>query len=651
MVGRVDSSVPADVKQKLTALLKRYSSVISKNEWDLGWTKLISHKIDTGNSRPVKQPMRRYPPVHQKAINKSVRDMLRQDVIAPCQSEWTSNPVIVRKKDGTFRCCIDYRQLNDVTRKDAYPLPRTDACLDALAGSVWYSTFDQRQGYHQLEVDYEDSFKTAFICKLGQFRFKRLPFGLTNAVASYQRLIDLVLSGLNMEICLAFLDDVILFSTTLEQHLERLEVLLQRLLAAGLKLKPTKCYLLQRKVTFLGHVVSEDGIATDPEKTRLIRDWPVPRNLKELRSYLGLTSYYRKFVKDYSKIAVPLTDLLKKDHRYVWTEDCQQAFDQLKAAFMSPPVLALPRNEGLMILQTDAADRSIGAILSQVQDGHERMVAYAGRTLNRAEQNYCTYRKELLAVVYFTKLFRQYLLGRNFKIRTDCSAITWLRKTKEPTGQNSRWMTWLEEYDYEVERKPASARRHVDAILRHPCLNKPTCTACHPERGKGQNGENDTVAANHTAATETGVLSQLELEVQVENGQGHSVSAAMMAENAAMDSTTEFTNFKWTTEELITAQTNDQELRVVMDLKAQYIYKPPWKAIELQSAATKSLWNEWERLFVKDGLLRRSWKMFDGATDRSQLILPRTLRSEFIRMVHSGMNGGHIGRSKTEHQV
>ena len=234
---------------------------------------------------------------------------------------------------------------------------------------------------------------------------------------------------------------------------------------------------MKTRVTFLGHIVSGEGLATDPEKIQLVKDWPTPTTLRHVRGFLGLTGYYRKFIKDYAKIATPLTSLMKKNQRFVWTENCQVAFDTLKQALLTPPVLALPNDVDTFILDTDAAEDSIGCVLSQLQDGQEKVIAYAGRTLNRNELNYCVTRKELLAIVYFTKHFRQYLLGRQFIIRTD--ALSWLQKTPEPIGQNARWLELLGEYDFVIKHRAGKSHGNADSISRHPCLNKPSCTACH----------------------------------------------------------------------------------------------------------------------------------------------------------------------------
>jgi len=265
MLSLVDESVPESTRKSLHDLLLRYSSVFAKNELDLGWTDVVTHGIDKGENRPFRQQLRRYPPAHLEAIGKHLHDMQRQGVV-----ELAQLARLAKKKDGSLRCYIDYRQLNEVTRKDAYPLTRTDACLDAMSNTHWYSTFDMRNSYHQVAMDPDDADKTAFITRRGMFRFRTMPFGLCNVGTTLQRLMDLLLSGLNLEICLVYLDDIIVYSTTLDQHLDRLAQILDRLLRANLKLKPSKCSLLQTRVAYLGHVVSGSGIATDPEKIRLI---------------------------------------------------------------------------------------------------------------------------------------------------------------------------------------------------------------------------------------------------------------------------------------------------------------------------------------------------------------------------------------------
>src|SRR5688572_30227604 len=427
--------VPAEIRERLGALLVKYNDVFSASDRDLGRTSVSTHRIETGDARPVRQPLRRQPLPHRATVDAQLDSMLADEIIEPAVSEWAANVVLARKTDGSLRFCIDYRQLNDRTKKDSYPLPRIDECLDALAGGSWFSTLDLRSGYHQVAMDAKDADKTAFVTRRGIFRWKVMPFGLCNAPATFQRLMDIVLSGLNFEICLVYLDDVIIFGKTPEQHLDRLEQVFQRLRGANLKLKPSKCQLLRRNVCFLGHIVTPDGVAMDPSKITDVVEWPVPQRLRDVRAFLGLCSYYRRFVKDFSTVAAPLFALTKKGRAFTWDEACQDTFDCLKAALTSAPILALPKDDEMYVLDCDACDVGIGAVLSQRIDGEERVIAYGSRLLSAAEGNYCVTRKELLAIVYFTKQYRQYLLGRPFVLRTDHAALQWLQRTPEPIGQ------------------------------------------------------------------------------------------------------------------------------------------------------------------------------------------------------------------------
>jgi len=268
--------------------------------------------------------------------------------------------------------------------------------------------------------------------------------------------------------CLVYLDDIIVYSSTVEEHLLRLRKLFDRLRIAKLKLKPSKCNLLRAEVNFLGHVVSGEGVSTDPGKIEVVRDWPTPSDVKKVRSFFGLASYYRRFVPTFAEIAAPLHTLTAKNKQFDWTSDCDRAFLRLKYALIFFPILAMPNVADPFLLDTDACDVSIGAVLSQVQNGIERVIAYASRSLSKPERNYCVTRKELLAIVCFTKTFQQYLLGRQFVIRTDHSALQWLRTTPEPIGQQARWCEILEEFDFQIVHRLGRLHRNADAMSRRP---------------------------------------------------------------------------------------------------------------------------------------------------------------------------------------
>ena len=468
LIGHVDDVVPESMVCGLRDLLTQYQDVFSKSEYDLGSTSVVTHRIETESARPVRQLLRRYPPAHLEAISKHVDNFLQQGVIEPATNPGASNIVLVRKKDNSYRCCIDYRGLNNVTVKDRYPLPRVDSCLEAMTGASWFSSIDLRASYHQVSIWPPDRDKTSFICQRGLYRYRMMPFGLCNAGATFQRLMDIVLAVLHMDVCLVYLDDIVVFSKTPAEHLERLNAVFQRLRSAGLKIKPEKCAFFRKSIVFLNHVLSADGISTDPEKIRAVVTWPTPTSVSEVRSFVGL-AYYRKYVKDFAKIAAPLHELTKKNARFTWGDRDQEAFESLKLALTTPPILAMPTDDGEFCLDTDACEKSIGAVLSQRQDGVERVIAYASKGLDVREASYCITRKELLAIVYFLKQFKQYLLGRKFIIRTDHAALTWLRRTPDPIGQNARWLEQMEEYDFQIVHRPGTQHGNADALSRRPC--------------------------------------------------------------------------------------------------------------------------------------------------------------------------------------
>jgi len=284
------------------------------------------------------------------------------------------------------------------------------------------------------------------------------------------------MSGMHMEICLVYLDEIVVYAKTPEQHLARLELVLDRLHEAGLKLKPEKCKFFQkRSVSFLGDVISDQGIGTNPDKVKAVVEWPVPTSAAEVRSFLGLASYYRRF-KDFARVASPL-HALTKNCRFQWSEEAQRSFDEVTIALTTPPILAMPNDEREFTLDTDASDHTIGAVLSQRQQGAECVIAYASRSLDRRERNYCVTRKELFAVVYFLRYFKQYLLGRSFKVRTDHAALSWLRRTPDPIGQQARWLEQMEEFNFVVEHRPGVRHGNADALSRRPC-SKTDCK-CH----------------------------------------------------------------------------------------------------------------------------------------------------------------------------
>ena len=468
------------VTERATAehLVHDFADVFSRSEFDLGHTNLLPHRIDTGDARPFKEQLRRHPIAHLDFIDSQVEQMLRAGVIEPSSSPWSSNVVLAKKSDGSLRFCVDYRRLNDLTYKDSFPLPRIDTCLDALGGSMYFSTMDLRSGFWQVSIDPRDADKTAFVTRKGQFRFRVLSFGLANSPSIFQRLMTMVLAGLHWDICLVYIDDIVVMGRNFQEHVRNVAQVFQRLRLAGLKLKPSKCQLFQERVRFLGHVISSQGVEPDPEKISCIADWPEPRSLTEVRSFLGLASYYRNFVENFGEVARPLYELTRKNAPFIWDDRRRQAFDTLKVRLCSAPVLAAPTPDGDFVLDVDACSYGAGAILHQRQTGVLRVIAYASCQFNKAERSYCTTRQELAAVVFGLRRFRQYLLGRRVLVRSDHAALTYLRQTKEPVGQQARWLDFVEQFDLVVQHRSGSANRAADALSRRPCETSGPCGQC-----------------------------------------------------------------------------------------------------------------------------------------------------------------------------
>jgi RNase H-like domain found in reverse transcriptase/Reverse transcriptase (RNA-dependent DNA polymerase) len=452
-----------DQSLRLVQLLIEFQDVFAADEFDLGNFTAIEHQIDTGNARPVKQRIRRTPVCFAGEEEAHLQKMLKAGVIQESTSDWVSAPVLIRKRDGSVRWCIDYRALNEVTVKDLFPLPLVDDCLDTLAGSVWFSKLDANSAYWQIRIKEEDRKKTAFITKYGLFEHVRMGFGLTGAPATYARTMNLVLRGLTWKTVLAFLDDILIMGTSFDDHLVNLREALLRFREYGLKLKPKKCTFFQREVEFLGRKVSGNSISMSDIDIKVVQDWPVPTCAKEVERFMGLVNYHRGFIKDFSEIAVPLYAITGKQP-FVWGEEQTKAFETLKKALSNPPVLALPNQKDMFILDTDASDLAIGAELLQVQDGEEKVIAYGSYSLTKEQRRYCVTRKELLAVVRFTRQYRHYLLGRPFIVRTDHSSLRWLMRFHEPQGQLARWLEELSQFNMVLKHRAGRKHGIADAL-------------------------------------------------------------------------------------------------------------------------------------------------------------------------------------------
>lgn len=610
-------------KSVLKQLLTKYQNTFSKSPEDIGRTNKVKHRIDTGNAAPIRIPPRRLPIGKREIEKQEISKMLERGIIEPSNSPWCAPLVLVTKPDLSTRICVDLRGLNSVTKKDSYALPRVDDCLEALSNSKWYNQMDLHSGFWQIELHEPDREKTAFSTSQGLYQFVVMPFGATNSPSTFERLMEDVLRGLQWTECLLYMDDIIVPGSSFDECITRLEHVLERLLNANLKLKPSKCVFFQKRVKFLGHIVSEDGISTDPEKIKAVKEWPIPRNVKHVRSFLGLASYYRRFVKSFADIARPLHKLCEKGVRFCWSNDCDNAFTTLKEALTTSPILAYPTPGKPFILDTDASQLAVGAVLSQeLDDSKEHVVAYMSKALSKPEQSYCVTRKELLAVVSALKHFHSYLYGQRVLLRTDNAAVSWMQNLKNPTGQTARWLQELGTYNLTIIHRPGQKHKNADALSRIPCKS------CQNQQSHSETEEEEN-SCEQDVAQVRGV-----------------VTRSMVKSNN--DTTTREHDIildGWDHETMRKLQLQDPDIADLI-IKLDKNQHPQWPEISTQSGIVKTLWRQWDRLKMINGVLHREWKE-NETKQYYQLVVPDSKRNEIISLYHDIPTAAHLGIDKT----
>lgn len=436
-------------------------------------THIIEHRIITTDEAPVFVKQYRFPFMLKDEITRLTDKMLRQGIIRPSFSHFNSPLWCVKKKDDNkghkqWRIVLDYRQLNAKSLGDAFPIPNIVEIIDQLGGCFYFSVFDLASGFYQIKMSEQDAHKTAFSTPSGHFEFTRMPMGLKTSPATFQRMINLALSDMINKSLFIYLDDVILFAKTVEEHRQKYLAMIERLRRANLQLQPDKCVFLKTEVKFLGHIISANGVQPDEAKVSAVSKFPTPTTPTNVRQFIGLAGFYRRFIDNFSKIAKPLTKLLEKDVPFVWTDDQQTSFNILKQKLCEKPLLIFPNFSKPFILTTDASKFAIAGILSQGPIGKDQPVSYVSRILTSNEVNYSTYEKEALAIVYCVKHFRVYLYGNKFTIITDHRPLCWIRSAKDPTSRLTRWRLALEEYDFEIMYKAGKLNVNADALSRNP---------------------------------------------------------------------------------------------------------------------------------------------------------------------------------------
>lgn len=451
---------------------RELNEVIKKMEQDigsgLGRTQLLKHSIDTGDNKPIRQKQYNFSPVIREQIEKELDEMLEKDVVEPSYSAWCSPVLIVKKPNGENRLCLDSRQLNKITKRDSYPLPRVSAIIDNLKNARFLSTLDLKSAFWQMPLDDSSKEKTAFAVNgRGLFQFKVMPFGLVNASQSQQRLMDILFQSHEDKIW-AYLDDIIVCSETFEEHLKLLNQVTTTLKRANLTINLSKCKFARSSLRYLGYIIDEDGLRTDPEKVSAILKFPRPKTVTELKRFIGLASWYRRFVKNFSLVAAPLHNLTKgnKKRHFVWSKEAEEAFISLKTLLTTAPVMSCPDYSKPFIIQCDASNEGIGAVLCQKEEDSEQAVAFLSRKLTDTEKRYSALERELLSVVYAIEKFRPYIDGLHFTVVTDHSALQWLHKMKDPHGRLARWAMKLQQFSFDIVHRPGKSHTVPDALSR-----------------------------------------------------------------------------------------------------------------------------------------------------------------------------------------
>jgi hypothetical protein len=626
-------------RQALCELLVEFEDVFAKHDFDLGEFTAITHKIDTGNAAPVKCGLRRTPLGFQDQEEAHLKKMLDAGIIQPSTSDWAAAPVIVRKKCGNYRYCLDYRGLNGVTRKDNFPLPLIEECLDALADNQYFSTLDMASGYWQILIDPTDRHKTAFLTKYGLFEHVRLAMGLCNSPATYQRAMTLVLRDLLWKDMLAYLDDIIVLGKNFKDHLNNLRKVFERFRQYNLKFKPKKCVLFGTEVDFLGRRVSREGVSIPECKVKSVLQWPRPTTKTDIESFLGFINYHRDFIPGMASEAAVLYDLVKSSKPGVpvdWQDEHENAFQLFKEAMVNAPVLGYPRPDDLFILDTDASDYAIGAELSQIQDDREVVIAYGSMSLDPRQRRYCTTRKELLALVSFLIHFRFYLLGRSFLVRTDHNSLTWLMRFRNLEGQLARWIEAISQFDFRIIHRSGKLHGNADGLSRIP----PECD-CY-EAGKDVNtlpcGGCTFCSTKHQQwqRFEDYVDDVVPLAVRITTIESHQICDTGQQLESDID---------WLEE-----QKKDPEIAIVRQWLADG--KPPASdVLYLQSKFTKRLWALKGQLVMVDGILHYNWIDHVARPARSLIVVPQHLRHQVLELAHDIKAAGHPGQLRTKFAV
>ena len=612
-------------------LLIEYWDVLSKSKTDYGRTDMIELEIDlVPGAKPYKGRSLPINPKEEQDLWETLQEWNRQGVTEPANSPWGAPLIPVRKKDGRLRWCVDFRRLNEVTVKDSYPLPLITTNLHKLGSSSIFSTIDGTGAYHNVQIAERDRPLTAFLSPFGQFQFKRMPFGLSNAPQAYSRLVEMVLAGIDPRYVLAYLDDIIVHTKNKREHLRILREVLEAHRQGGLKIAPAKSFLFRSKVDYLGHQVSAAGIEMIDSYVNLLLDWPKPTNSKELSTFLGKAGYYRQFIKDYGKVVACLEQEKKKPNLQ-WTPQMDRAFEQVKAAFKEKPILAFPSFEGVQegrpfILDSDWCQEGMAQSLIQQHPGpdgmRERVIAHGGRKCTTAERNYSSNKGETCSFIDGLQRFEHILRYAPFRARVDNRCLSYIRNLKKPTGIWCRWLELMESFQFDIEHRAGKKHANVDALSRAPHLPPPT-------------EEMERISAAYLCA-----LTEAQLE-KVEK-----LNKDTLLEMGELDG--EVARLPLSNQQIRQAQRDDPDVRTVLNLVAKEA-KPSRDERRRYSWEIQQMLQDFETFHIKQGILyKKQLENEPQLGEHGRLVLPKQLRKTAFHWMHANKESGHLGMSKTQ---
>ena len=481
---KVNEDIPPKYKYIFSKVFKKFRQVFAFPGDPLGKVDVWTHRVNTGDCAPFKCMPYRVSESQKLQIEECINEMMAKGVIVPCVSQWASPVTLVPKRDGTVRFCIDYRRLNNATQDDAYPIPRLDEPLSLMRGSDTFSVMDCDSCYWQIPLDSNSQKKTSFVCHLGTFMFKVMPFGLKTAPASCMRVMGKLFNDENRRISFIYMDDIICFSKGIEEHIRRIVILLKAMQKHGLKLKQKKCIFAEKSVKYLGHIIDANGYYPDPERVEGFLRCTPPKNVKDIQSFLGFCSFYRQFIKDFSNLSEPLVRLLSKKAKFVWNSEQQNSFEAIRDGLKNCTLLTHFDPQKNTIIRADASDYAIGGHVLQISDGIPQLIGATSRMMNKHEINYSTTEKECLAILHTIEKYRPFLYGRKFSVITDHCSLCYLMKAKNLSGRLSRWALKLMEYDFDIKYNKGKNHSDADYLSRytsHDCPNTDTEIPCATE--------------------------------------------------------------------------------------------------------------------------------------------------------------------------